>query len=355
MRAALQQAGLDVVPMITEEPRRASVLARKTAYKLAGRRYLSDREPSVLARHAQTVHHLSRTADTRVVLSPGTVAVSALAPDTDFVFWTDATFGGLVGFYPEFSSLCRRSIRDGHRMEQRALDECALALYASEWAARTAIDLYGADPAKVHVVPFGANFTSDLTTSEVQEVIDQRELAHCELLFVGVDWQRKGGDVAVEVAAELNRRGRPTRLHVVGCNPPTSSPEFVVPHGFISKATPDGISHMTSLFRRAHFLILPTRAACFGVVFAEAASFGVPSMATRVGGVGTAVGETAGGFLASNDCAPAEYADFVVATMSDPGIYRSHALSSRRDYETRLNWTTSARCVADLLRTKFGD
>jgi hypothetical protein len=176
MRTALEQSGLDVVPIVTEEGRRPSIIGRKIAYKLAGRRYLSDREPSVLARHARTVDDLSRKANTRLVLSPGTVAVSALPPEADFVFWTDATFGGLIGFYPEFSSLCKRSIRDGHRMEQRALDQCALALYSSEWAARTAIDLYGADPSKVHVVPFGANFASDLAVSEVHEVIDQRPL-----------------------------------------------------------------------------------------------------------------------------------------------------------------------------------
>jgi hypothetical protein len=355
MKAALQQTGLDVVPIVTEEARRPSLLGRKIAYKLAGRHYLSDRNPSVLAQHARTVLDLSRKANTRVVVSPGTVAVSSLTPDTDFVFWTDATFGGLVGFHPEFKSLCARSLRDGHRMEQRALDRCSLALYSSEWAAETAIDLYGADPAKVHVVPFGANFPSDLATTEVHDDIDQRGLHHCELLLVGVDWHYKGGDVAVEVAAELNRRGLPTKLHVVGCDPPPSSPEFVVPHGFISKSTVEGTSLMTSLFRRAHFLVLPTRAECCAMVFAEAGSFGVPSMAPRIGGVETAVGEGFGGFLAPSGCAPAAYADFIIATMSAPDVYRSHARSARHHYEAQLNWATSARHVADLLRTKFGD
>ena len=355
MRAALEQAHLDVVPIVTDEGRRPSVLGRKIGYKLAGRGYLADREPSVLARHARTVDYLSKKAETRLVLSPGTVAVSALGPEANFVFWTDATFGGLVGFYPEFSSLCKRTIRDGHRMEQRALDHCALALYSSEWAARTAIDLYGADPAKVHVVPFGANFASSLATSEAHEVIDQRPLDHCELLFVGIDWHRKGGDIAVDVATELNRRGLPTRLHVVGCDPPPSSPDFVVRHGFISKSTAEGTSAMTSLFRQAHFLVLPTRAECFGIVFAEAASFGVPSMAPRVGGVETAVGEKSGGFLAPSGCGPAGYADFVIATMSDPAVYRSHARRARDDYETRLNWATNAQRVTELLRTRFGD
>jgi glycosyltransferase involved in cell wall biosynthesis len=301
------------------------------------------------------VDDLSKKAGTRLVLSPGTVAVSALSPEANFVFWTDATFGGLIGFYPEFSSLCRRSIRDGHRMEQRALDQCSLALYSSEWAARTAIDLYGADPAKVHVVPFGANFASDLATSEVHEVIDERPLDRCELLFVGVDWQRKGGDVAVEITEELNRRGLPTRLHVVGCEPPASSPDFVVRHGFISKSTPEGVSAMTSLYQRGHFLVLPTRAECFGIVFAEAASFGVPSMAPRVGGIETAVGEASGGFLAQVDGEPAAYVDFVMATMSGADVYRSHARRARDDYETRLNWPTNARVVADLLHTTFSD
>ena len=78
-------------------------------------------------------------------------------------------------------------------------------------------------------------------------------------------------------------------------------------------------------------------------------------MAPRIGGVETAVGEGFGGFLARSGCAPTAYADFIIATMSAPDLYRSHSRSARRHYETRLNWPTSARHAADLLRTTFGD
>ena len=45
---------------------------------------------------------------------------------------------------------------------------------------------------------------------------DPREL---RLLFIGMDWQRKGGPVALAVTRELNRMNIPAGLTVIGCNP----------------------------------------------------------------------------------------------------------------------------------------
>src|SRR5690606_921506 len=124
----------------------------------------------------------------------------------------DATHANLFDFYPDYTNMCRRIIRDGHQIEQTAIDRASAVIFSSEWAAQSAVRDYRADPAKVHVVPFGANLENPPSTRDVNDAIRARPRQICKLLFIGVDWKRKGGETAIQVAAELNRIGLPTEL-----------------------------------------------------------------------------------------------------------------------------------------------
>jgi hypothetical protein len=170
----------------------------------------------------------------------------------------------MIDYYPEFSNLSQESIKNGNRMEQSALSRCRLALYASDWAAKTAIDNYQVDDSKVKVVPFGANIERSRTLEDVNKVVRARPSGSCNLLFLGADWQRKGGQVAFRVAKELNIQGLRTELAVVGCEPEIDEPMpgFLNIFGFISKSMASGRNSLEELFASSHFLILPTRADC---------------------------------------------------------------------------------------------
>ena len=120
------------------------------------------------------------------ILSPGSIPIAELRVATPIAFWTDATFAQMVDFYPEFQKLAGASVRAGNVLEQHALKRASLAIYASQWAARSAMSDYGADPAKVSVVPFGANMPADYDPAEIERIIEQRGRDVCRLLFVGV-------------------------------------------------------------------------------------------------------------------------------------------------------------------------
>ena len=126
------------------------------------------------------------------------------------------TFVILIGFYDDYSKLSAETIRDGNRLEQKALDSAALAIYSSDWAAQTAINNYKVDATKVRVVPFGANIECDRSLNDIKSIVSSRSKGECNLLFLGVDWKRKGGDLAVKIAEELNKQGLKTKLHVAG-------------------------------------------------------------------------------------------------------------------------------------------
>ena len=234
MLAALKAAGLEVSTIdLLDDPYGVFFKAKRLLNNVVFRKnYHRDREPITLRCYARQVEAHLNALKPDIIFSPGTIPIAYLQTKIPIIFWTDATFDGMVNFYPEFTNLCDDTLREGHRMEQAALSNCRLAIYASEWAARTAIENYEVDEKKIKVIPFGANIDRAPSANELQELLARRSAGIFKLLFVGVDWKRKGGDRAFTVASMLNERGLTTELHVVGCDPPSSLPSFVKRHGF---------------------------------------------------------------------------------------------------------------------------
>ncbi|MBN1947379.1 MAG: glycosyltransferase family 4 protein [Bradymonadales bacterium] len=314
---------------------------------LVGKRFLRERDPAVLRELARSAEAELSGKEFDVILSPGTLPITHLRSARPIVTWTDATFDGMVNYYPGFRRLAPQSLKDGHSAEELALARVSAALYASQWAADSAVRSYTIHPDKVAVVPFGAHLESQWSLDEVGAAIGDRDRHLCHLLFVGVDWWRKGGDIAVRVTRELIRLGIRTRLHVVGCPPPLSSmPEFIDPVGFVDPSTESGRKRMGSLFAQAHFLLLPTRAECYGLVFCEASSFGVPSLAPDTGGVSTPVVHGVNGFLFNRCASHRDYARTVANLFTNWTEYRELALASYQEYLTRLNWRVAGEAAA---------
>jgi glycosyltransferase involved in cell wall biosynthesis len=349
---ALQGAGMETerIGNLRDGDWQLSRIKKLYYSKLRRTNFLRDREPAVLKSYAAQVERRMAPMNPDMIFSPGTVPIAYLKTKTPIAFWTDTTFAGMLDFYPSHTNLCAESIRQGNKMEQMALSSCRLAIYASEWAANSALQNYDVDPAKVKVVPFGANIEREKDLSQIEEIVAGKSLDTCKLLFLGVDWQRKGGDKALAVAERLNRLGLKTELHVAGCVPPHAPSPLLRNHGFISKKTEEGRKYLDRLFRESHFLILPSLAECFGVVFSEASSYGLPSLATRVGGIPTAVHDGKNGRTFDLSESPEEYCKYIQSVMASRESYRALSLSSFHEYSDRLNWRVAGATAARLMQ-----
>jgi glycosyltransferase involved in cell wall biosynthesis len=286
----------------------------------------------------------ARRINTRadLLLSPGTVAAAGYRGDRPLVTWTDATFASMLDFYPGFSRLSERAIRIGNAQEQRAIDMAATSIYSSDWAAASAVRDYGADPTRVHVIPFGANLDEPPTLEETRSLIEARTTDRCELLFAGVEWDRKGGEIAIEAASLVEASGIPVRLTLLGCEPQGAVPPFVEVLGFLDKTYDAGA--IRQMFERSHYLILPTRAECSAIVLNEASAFGTPSLTTNVGGNSTAIKEGVNGHLLELADGPAAYAARIIEDFRN---YGSLANTTAARYHEHLSWEVAvARAVA---------
>ena len=287
-----------------------------------------------------------------VIVTPaGATEIAFLETEIPIVLVEDATYGQLFDYYPVCSNLLRRSIYEMQTIQDLALKKASAVIYSSAWAARSAIEDYGADPKKIHVVPFGAN----LDEPPCREVVLAREQSErCRLLFLGVDWVRKGGDIAFETLLKLEELGVQAELIVCGCTPPAGVAHDrmkVIP--FLDKNDEKQRQALEQLLMSADFLLLPTRAEAYGLVFCEASAFGLPVVATNTGGVSEVVREGENGFLLPYEARGHAYAKVIARVYHNDERYAQLVRASRAAFEERLNWdawgVTVKHILADLL------
>lgn len=351
IRSTLESSGFQTEAIGNLKEKWVFFLKLKKAFyaALMKKRYLWEKEPIILRNYASQVEKALAQIDYDVVFCPGTTPITYLQTKKPIVVWLDSIFAGGVNFYPYYSNLCGETLKKGNMTAQLALTKCRLVLFASDWAADSALSNYDVDPKKVKVVPFGANIICNRNIQDISRIVKDKNYNICKLLFVGVDWLRKGGPLALQVAELLNQRGIKTELHVVGCDPKHKLPDFVKLHGFISKDSEEGRKTLDKLFLESHFFILPSRAESYGVVFAEASSFGLPSLATRVGGIPTVIHDGLNGQTFPLDENPEKYCEYIEMLLSSKDKYEQLAMSTFKEYSERLNWETAGKKVYELI------
>ncbi|AFZ56435.1 glycosyltransferase family 4 protein [Anabaena cylindrica FACHB-243] len=317
------------------------------------KKYYRWAEPIVVKNYAHQIEKKLKLLDTNIVLCPeNIVPIAYLNCHQPLVLWTDATLSSLINFYRHMENLCDENIKNIYTMEAEALNRCQLIIYTSKWAAEDAMQTYDIPASKIKVVPYGANLECDRTWEDIRVIVGSREENKCKLLFMGIDWLRKGGNTAFQVAKELNEAGLKTELIVVGCQPEINEPlpEFVKVIGFVDKYKTEGTETINRLLAESHFLILPSRAEAFGHVFCEASSFGLPSLASNIGGIPTVVRDNFNGKTFSLNADISEYSDYIIRLMTNYSEYQQLAYSSFEQYQSRLNWQVSVQTAKQLMK-----
>lgn len=325
---------------------------KRVAYpRLLQKRYLSHVEPTLLKGYAAQIAEKLKGSGVDMVFSNVSLTVAYLDTQLPIVIWRDATFAGALKYHRDFKNVCEESMREGHAMERAALERCRLAIFRSDWAARDAIEVYGANPEKIKVVPTGGNREIHRTLAQVWEAVESRPSNRCKLLFVGIDWEGKGGAVAVSVATALNRAGLPTELTVLGCKPQLEgqAANFVRSFGFVDLGTAQGVATMDRLMAESHFLILPTRMDTYGNVFPEANAWGVPCLTTALAGIPSVIRNDINGRMFAMEADSADYCAYILDLMSNYERYRALALSAFEEYQSRLSWEAVGKRVKRLI------
>lgn len=274
-----------------------------------------------------------------LVATPLLNRIAELRPDLPLIHVTDATPNFLRDAYgwaiPAGADTAEIEIA-GH---------AAATVYSSDVMARRApLDL-GLPGLNASVIPFGVNF------EDLPELPAKPSLNRLNLLFVGIDWVRKGGDIAVAALDLLRAGGRDATLTVVG-----RCPEWHRQHpaitavGFLDKNRPRDRAYLSELYSAAHLLLLPSRGDCTPMVVAEAMAHATPVLATDTGGIGSLVGGSGAGRLLPLHASPERWAAAISGMTSDPEAYRFLSEASFDRARNRLCWDNWAAGIEMLAR-----
>ncbi len=349
--AGFQRLGANIIPVfpLASRPRRA--IAKKISARLVGQRYRTDREPGFLEAAAAEFEARTADEDFDLVYTPGSEIVGSLRTDRPIAFASDATFANMVDYYWDFTRLTPEYLRMGHEQEAAAIAKASLCVYAADWAAKSAINDYGADPSKVVVIPFGANIGQDNTWPEVRSWIEARPRDHLRLLFVGRHWERKGGDILVHAAYCLAKLGHKVRVDIVGCPVPARHRNlpWLHGHGLLSPRVAGDMAKLHDLFTQAHFVFVPSRAECYGMTFAEANAYGVPAISTDTGGICGVVKDGYNGHLLPLDADGPAYADLIASAFVNASHYERLCAQSFEAFARHYNWSNFCRKFVDIV------
>ena len=234
--------------------------------------------------HAHPIR-LTKIGSTPVVMSEGSSSAVYLG---DYLGWSRAKLAG------RFARTRRIYRATGVYDRLLAQERAALVYVFSNWARDVNID-WGADPDKLEVVYPGF---------PRQPEIERPRGEHFRFLFVGTDFERKGGYELVEAFAALAREQPDVRLTIVSNDPARPRLDHLQ-RSWVSPARRqrvleqltqlqrDGLVERRDLTDRgrlfsecypsADAFVMPAHAEGFGFTNVEAMSFGLPVISSTAG------------------------------------------------------------------------
>jgi D-inositol-3-phosphate glycosyltransferase len=218
------------------------------------------------------------------------------------------------------------------------------------------VNLYGADPDRVVVVPQGV----DSTIFSPGDRASARRALHLDdgpvLLFVGRIQALKGADLAVETLAQLSTP-RATLLLVGGPSGPDGEAELARLRQLVDDlglgtrvrfVPPQPHDRLATYYRAADVCMVPSRSESFGLVALEAAACGTPVVATDVGGLRFVVDDGVTGSLVGSRDAP-DFADAVERILqSDTSEMSARAVERAAGFRWSIAAARLRRHYADI-------
>ena len=151
------------------------------------------------------------------------------------------------------------------------IGRCAGLLPWSEWAARSMVRDYGADPDKIRVVPPGIDLDRWMP-------VEPTHRDRMRLLFVGADFERKGGPLLLDVFRRHLRERCDLRIVTRSAVQPEANVE-------VHRGLRVGDPKIRQLYQTSDVLVVPTLADCFSMAALEAMACGLPVIISEVGAV----------------------------------------------------------------------
>ncbi len=234
-------------------------------------------------------------------------------------------------YWPQ--TLPRKTIDRALRFEQdvyRGLDKI---FTMSEYLRKSFIEDFRVPEDKVITIGAGINWD---TIPEVSE----KDYDQKNILFIGVDFRRKGGMVLLQAFQKVRAVFPKAQLHIVGpCHLKIGAEmaKGVVLHGFLSKGSPQGKRILDRLFHQCSLLVMPSLYEPFGIAPLEGMAHEVPCVLTQGWAFPEMVRPGVNGELVERGNVE-ELADKITNLLGNPNLLQTMGKAGRNVVLEKYTW-----------------
>jgi glycosyltransferase involved in cell wall biosynthesis len=187
-------------------------------------------------------------------------------------------------------------------LERKAYENASLIFVMSDNIKNSLVNQYHVDENKIKLVYVSIN-------TPINAEVNPEKYRNKNILFVGMDWERKGGPLLVEAFKIVCTKVPDAKLTIIGCKP-----NINIKNCFVYGELP--LEQVAELYNQASVFCMPTLREPFGIVFLEAMFNHLPIITDSVGATPYLVRENFNGYLLEHNAT--DYANALIELISDP-------------------------------------
>ncbi len=226
----------------------------------------------------------------------------ASVPGLPHFVYTDHTHLANL-YYPTFDSSLLFS-REWIDFERDVYRSATRVFIMSHHVARSIIEHYGGDPGRITCIYAGSNVAT------TPRPLDNDGYRNQRIVFVGVEWERKGGPLLLESFKRVQKALPKASLTIVGSAPKVNLPGV---HVVGRVPLPEVETHLL----QASVFCMPTKVEPFGIAPIEALAHKIPVVASRIGALPDIIQEGKTGLLVAPESVE-DLAAALISLLSDP-------------------------------------
>ena len=245
---------------------------------------------------------------------------------TDHTVWANRLYPGFRGSDLYAPAWMQR--------EREIYDHAERIFTRSHNISRSLVDDYGCAATKIHCVHVGCNVPAPPTMKHAPQIP--------QVLFVGIDWQRKGGPELAAAWPQVLKHHPQAQLLIIGCRPQLTLPQTHIP----GRLPLDAVSQF---YQQSTLFCLPTRQEPFGVAVIEAMAHALPVITTNIGALPEVVEHGHTGWLVEPG-STAQLAWRINQLLADPQRCYSFGQAGARRAQQWYSWEYVASQLASYIQ-----
>lgn len=267
----------------------------------------------------------SRTKQTYIFIDESVDHVLWMYDNQPDVFWKS-----------NFADVNKRYLRKRRIQQNEYFRKCAGIFTLCHWLVDDLVNRTGISAEKVHYAGSGINV-------DVEKIDDSLKQGN-KILFVGKNFNRKGGFHVVEAFKELLKKMPNAELYVAG---PTENPisENIAGYHFLGSCNRN---QLNDLYNKCDVFAMPSYFEAFGIVFVEALTFGLPCLVRRCQDMPYIIDHGKTGFVIDDDNVHVT-ANYLFTMLNDE-TFKQNVVSQREFFRSYYSWDTVARRIIDVIK-----